>query len=152
MMSGIMERVVLPEALGLGRPGALPAGLVQPCSKPLALTRNYAIIDNTWSCQFYDVCYNAGGCPPCGLERTQTARLIARGRRFIHSQEVSNLDALLMLLVWLCNASALITDSLLLFSVQLSHGELSTMLCIYNPLYTLRMGQRIHNTVSIERK
>ncbi len=26
-----------PAALGLGRPGALPAGLVQPCPKPRAL-------------------------------------------------------------------------------------------------------------------
>ncbi len=30
-----------PAALGLGRPGALPAGLVQPCPKPRALIHKH---------------------------------------------------------------------------------------------------------------
>ncbi len=29
--------ILVPGALGLGQPGALPAGLVQPCPKPQAL-------------------------------------------------------------------------------------------------------------------
>ncbi len=32
-----IEPLVWPAALGLGRPGAAPAGLVQPCPKPWAL-------------------------------------------------------------------------------------------------------------------
>ncbi len=36
-----------PVALGLGRPGALPAGLVQPCPKPRALFHKHGMSVNT---------------------------------------------------------------------------------------------------------
>ncbi len=37
MQHKVVDPALGPAALGLGRPGALPAGLVQPCPKPRAL-------------------------------------------------------------------------------------------------------------------
>ncbi len=36
-----VDKAIGPVALGLGRPGALPAGLVQPCPKPRALIHKH---------------------------------------------------------------------------------------------------------------
>ncbi len=41
-----MTNDVGPAALGLGRPGALPAGLVQPCPKPQSLMHKPSITYN----------------------------------------------------------------------------------------------------------